>query len=36
MNDVADRLNITKPALYHYFFDKQRGYIPEVTAWAQG
>ena len=23
MNDVADRLNITKPALYHYFHNKE-------------
>src|ERR1019366_8057272 len=23
MNDVADRLNITKPALYHYFDNKE-------------
>jgi len=23
MNDVADRLNITKPALYHYFNNKE-------------
>ncbi len=23
MNDVADRLNITKPALYHYFQNKE-------------
>src|ERR1700748_2359813 len=23
MNDVADRLNITKPALYHYFRNKE-------------
>lgn len=24
MNDVADRLNITKPALYHYFQNKEQ------------
>src|SRR4051795_5134295 len=23
MNDVAERLNITKPALYHYFHNKE-------------
>ena len=23
MNDVAERLNITKPALYHYFNNKE-------------
>jgi len=23
LNDVADRLNITKPALYHYFDNKE-------------
>src|SRR3954451_14965765 len=23
MNDVAEKLNITKPALYHYFHNKQ-------------
>lgn len=23
MNDVADRLKITKPALYHYFHNKE-------------
>ena len=35
MNDVADRLNITKPALYHYFHNKEE-ILLECYRWGTG
>ena len=35
MNDVADRLNITKPALYHYFSNKEE-ILLECYRWGTG
>lgn len=35
MNDVADRLNITKPALYHYFNNKEEVLL-ECYRWGTG
>lgn len=35
MNDVADRLNITKPALYHYFDNKEE-ILLECYRWGTG
>jgi AcrR family transcriptional regulator len=35
MNDVADRLNITKPALYHYFSNKEE-LLLECYRWGTG
>ena len=35
MNDVADRLNITKPALYHYFGNKEE-ILLECYRWGTG
>ena len=32
LKDVADRLNITKPALYHYFRNKEQ-ILLDVTGW---
>lgn len=35
LNDVADRLNITKPALYHYFNNKEE-ILLECYRWGTG